>query len=94
VLCLALVHHLSIAANVPLAQVVDWLADLGAVLVIEFADRDDEMVKRLLSRKREDANPDYDTARFEAELARRFEVARREELGTRTLYEARPKPAG
>ena len=91
VLCLALIHHLSIAANVPLAQVVDWLAGLGGTLVVEFAGRDDPMVERLLARKRDDAHPDYETANFERELRRRFEVARRDELGTRTLYEARPR---
>ena len=92
VLCLALVHHLSIAANVPLAEVVDWLASLGAALVVEFAGREDPMVKRLLSRKRDDSHPDYDVARFEAELSSSFEIVRREELATRTLYEARPRP--
>ena len=93
VLCLALVHHLSIAANVPLAEVVDWLASLGATVVVEFADRDDEMVRRLLQRKREDAHPDYRQEVFERELSSRFEVVRREALGSgrRTLYEARPR---
>jgi SAM-dependent methyltransferase len=93
VLCLALIHHLSIAANVPVAEVVDWLASLGGTLVVEFAGREDPMVKRLLSRKRDDAHPDYDTPQFEAELGKRFEITRREELasGTRTLYEARPR---
>ena len=92
VLCLALVHHLSIAANVPLAEVVDWLASLGGVLVVEFADREDPMVKRLLARKRDDAHPDYRREEFERALAERFEVEEREPLGsgTRTLYRARP----
>ena len=92
VLCLALVHHLSIAANVPLAEVVDWLASLGASLVVEFAGRDDPMVQRLLARKRDDAHPDYRTDVFERLLAERFEIVRREELasGHRTLFEARP----
>ena len=66
VLALALVHHLAIGANVPLAGVVDWLADLGAALVIEFPTREDPMVARLLSRKREDAHPDYGLETFEA----------------------------
>ena len=91
VLALALVHHLAIGANVPLAAVVDWLADLGAALVIEFPAREDPMVVRLLSRKREDAHPDYGLENFEALLARRFAVARREQLGSRTLFEARPR---
>ncbi len=93
VLCLALIHHLSIAANVPLAEVVDWLASLGGALVVEFADRGDPMVERLLTRKRDDAHPDYGSEQFERELAERFEIVRREELasGVRTLYEARPR---
>ena len=93
VLCLALLHHLSIGANVPLPQVLDWLASLGGTLVVEFADRDDEMVKRLLSRKREDSHPDYDKELFERELAERFEITRRESLasGLRTIYEAHPR---
>jgi hypothetical protein len=91
VLALALVHHLAIGANVPLAAVVDWLADLGAALVIEFPAREDPMVVRLLSRKREDAHPDYGLENFEALLERRFSVARREQLGSRVLFEARPR---
>ena len=91
VLCLALVHHLSIAANVPVSEVVDWLASLGAVVVVEFARRDDPMVQRLLSRKRDDAHPDYTVETFERLLGERFEIARREVLATRTLYEARPR---
>ena len=93
VLCLALIHHLSIAANVPLAEVVDWLASLGGALVVEFADRGDPMVERLLSRKRDDAHPDYGSEQFERELTERFEIVRREELasGVRTLYQAHPR---
>ena len=93
VLCLALIHHLSIAANVPLAEVVDWLASLGGVLVVEFATREDAMVQRLLSRKKGDAHPDYRPEVFEAALSKRFDIVRREglELGTRTLYEAHPR---
>ncbi len=93
VLCLALVHHLSIGANVPLGEVVDWLAGLGGVLVIEFADRADPMVQRLLARKREEASPDYVLEGFESALAGRFEIERRQSLGSgrRILYQARPR---
>ena len=91
VLALALVHHLAIGANVPLPAVVDWLADLGAALVVEFPTREDPMVARLLSRKREDAHPDYELERFEALLGERFDVTRREPRGSRVLFEARPR---
>ena len=60
--------------------------------MVEFADRDDPMVKRLLVRKREHAHPDYGVEQFERALAERFEIERREALGSglRTLYRARP----
>lgn len=92
VLCLALVHHLSIGRNVPLGEVLDWLAELGAALVIEFPSPEDPMVRRLLRRKRTDAHPDYRVDLFERALGERFEVRRRETLasGTRTLYHAIP----
>jgi len=87
-LALALVHHVSITANVPVAELLDWLRGLGATLVIEFPKREDPMVRRLLSGKREGSNADYELDVFERELASRFEVERREELpsGTRVLY--------
>ena len=92
VLALALVHHVSITANVPLAEFVDWLAGLGATLVIEFPKREDPMVRRLLSGKREGSNADYDLAVFERALGERFTLERREELpsGMRVLYLVRP----
>jgi hypothetical protein len=94
ILCLALVHHLSIAANVPLAEVVVWLADLGAPAVIEFPTREDPMVRRLLAAKREGSHPDYDRERFERLLEERFEVVRHEELGSRTRHMYAVGPRG
>jgi hypothetical protein len=93
VLCLALVHHLAITANVPLREVVDWLAELGAALVIEFPTREDPMVRRLLAGKRDETHADYDLPAFEALLSERFEVDRRLELssGTRVMFGARPR---
>jgi hypothetical protein len=93
VLALALLHHVVITANIPLAEVLDWFASLGSALVVEFVARDDEMSRTLLARKRPDANPDYDEAVFERLLAERFEVARSEQVtATRRLYHALPKP--
>jgi hypothetical protein len=91
VLCLAVVHHVCITGNVPVRELLDWLHSLGAALVIEFPDRDDPMVRRLLSGKREGSNPDYERAAFERALAERFTVDRSEPVSeTRMLYEARP----
>ena len=59
---------------------------------IEFPDRGDPMVQKLLSGKPDDANPDYDKPGFEAALAERFEIVRTEPVSqTRTLYEACPR---
>jgi ribosomal protein L11 methylase PrmA len=93
VLALALVHHLSIAGNVPLRGVVDWLASLGAPMVVEFPTRDDPMVVRLLSAKRDGLHADYERAEFERCLRERFHVSRTEVLGsgTRVLYHAVPR---
>lgn len=90
VLCLALIHHLVIGANLRLTEVLDWLAELGRFLVIEFVAREDPRVQGLL-RHRDDPYEDYDLPVFEAELATRFEVLRRQELpsGRRILYFAR-----
>ena len=92
VLALALVHHVVITGNVPVREFLAWLRSLDAALVIEFPDRDDPMVQRLLSGKVEKANPDYERETFERALGERFEVERTERLGSRTLYEVRPRP--
>ena len=89
-LCLALIHHVVIAGNVPLPEFVGWLAELGCDLVIEFVGKDDPMVRRLLLNKRDDY-ADYDQTVFEACLGRAFAVESRMPLesGTRTLYACR-----
>jgi len=90
ILALALIHHVSITANVPIADFLDWVRELGAAaMVIEFPKREDPMVRRLLSGKREGSNSDYELETFERELGRRFEINRSEELpsGTRVLYQ-------
>ncbi len=91
VLCLALVHHLAITANLPLPAVVDWLRDFGGRVVVEFVHPEDPMAERLLSHKPAGLFPDYRRDAFEALLADRFTVERRAELGTRTLYAAAPR---
>jgi hypothetical protein len=92
-LALALIHHVAISANVPVKEFVDWLASLGAALVIEFPTREDPMVQKLLAPKREGLHPDYELDYFERTLGEAFDVERSERLesGTRVLYHARPK---
>jgi SAM-dependent methyltransferase len=93
VLCLALIHHVVISANIPLDEFVDWLAGLSDQLVIEYVSRSDDKVKTLL-RNKQDKYSDYSRERLEQALSRHFEVARRLSLesGNRFLYWCR-RPA-
>src|SRR3954451_15255432 len=95
ILALALIHHVAISANVPVTEIVGWLASLGSALVIEFPTRDDPMVQKLLAPKREGLHPDYKLEFFERTLNEAFDVQRSERLesGTRVLYFATPKRA-
>lgn len=88
-LCLALVHHLVIGANLPLRELIDWFHGLGSDLVIEFVGRDDPMVQTLL-RHKTDLYTDYDPLLFERWLGEAFTIRQRLSLpnGTRTLYYA------
>ncbi|MDO3704863.1 class I SAM-dependent methyltransferase [Micromonospora sp. C28SCA-DRY-2] len=91
VLALAVVHHLAIGRNVPLPEVVDFLAGLcapGARIVVEFVHPDDPMARRLLANKPDGLFPDYRRDAFERLLGARGRIERRLELpsGTRTLY--------
>jgi hypothetical protein len=92
-LCLALIHHVTITDNVPVADFVAWLAERGGDVIVEFVDRDDAQAASLLARKAPGSNPDYERAHFERCLAERFDVARQTDIppGGRTLYHARPR---
>lgn len=91
-LCLALIHHIVISANIPMREFLDWIAGLGTSLVIEFVTKEDPMVKRLLLNK-DDNYADCEIDYFEKCLSQLFDVARREKLasGTRYLYYARAR---
>ena len=91
ILCLGLIHHLVIAANIPLAEVVDWLASFRAEVILEFPSKTDPMVQALLRNKR-DQYDDYSRESLVAELRRHFDLRLTESLpsGERTLYHAVP----
>ena len=89
-LALAVVHHLAITGNLPVSEIVAWLADLAREAVVEFVDPEDAMAERLLQ-NRPDRFPDYRRDNFERCLGRAFEVLARAEVrgGKRTLYHLR-----
>ncbi|MCP5026221.1 MAG: methyltransferase [Actinomycetia bacterium] len=89
VLALAVLHHLVISANLPLTSVVEWLASIGAPVILEVPHRDDPMVQQLLAAKDRPDSFRYDLTAVEHDLtAVSFTVAHRLELpgATRTLF--------
>lgn len=91
ILCLALVHHLRISANIPMPLFLDWLRATDAEAIVEYVDRDDNMTQRLLQNKQE-SYPDYNRTAFRAQLLARFTIAAEKPLkqGTRILYHLTP----
>jgi len=92
ILCLALIHHIVISANIPVHEFIDWLASFRSDLIIEFITKDDPMAKVLL-RNKDDQYADYELGNFEKVLASRFFIAERDALssGTRFLFHAHPR---
>ena len=72
-MALALIHHLAISHNVPLAQCAEYFSQLGNYLIIEFVPKSDSQVTRLLS-TREDIFPHYTREGFETAFSGYFSV--------------------
>jgi ribosomal protein L11 methylase PrmA len=87
VMALALVHHLAIGNNVPLAGVSSFLARLGKHLIIEWVPKEDPQVQRLLSSRR-DVFADYTEAGLLRAIEADFDVVLREPIpgSTRVLF--------
>ena len=92
VLCLALLHHMRVSANVPVSLFIEWLRSLGATAIVEFVGRDDEMFRKLISAKSEDY-PDYTEENFQREVDKHFTVRDRLELkeGNREMLLLEPR---
>jgi len=86
VLALALVHHLAITNNTPLAMVAAYLRTVCRNLIIEFVPKTDSQVKRLLA-TRKDIFPNYHEKAFEKEFEKYFTIVAKETVGAaRCLY--------
>ncbi|MDO9384803.1 MAG: hypothetical protein Q7T86_18305 [Hyphomicrobiaceae bacterium] len=92
ILALALVHHLAISNNLPLEYIAAHFADLAETLVIEFVEKSDSQVQRLLL-NRKDIFPHYTEAGFEAAFGTRYEIEQKQPIpgAARTLYLMRRK---
>ncbi len=86
-LALAVIHHLAISNNVPLAQLADFFAETGKWLVIEFVPKADSQVQKLLA-SREDIFPAYTREGFESAFCQKFKMHEAVEVreSERVLY--------
>jgi hypothetical protein len=87
VLALALVHHLAISNNLPLAQIAEFLARIADNVIIEFVPKSDSQVQRLLA-TREDIFPTYNRDGFEEAFSKHFVIRSSDEIraSERVLY--------
>lgn len=87
VMALALIHHLAISNNVPLADIARVFAQLSSWLIIEFVPKEDSQVRRLLA-SREDIFPNYTLEGFERAFSDFYTVEQKSRVGDseRTLF--------
>jgi ribosomal protein L11 methylase PrmA len=87
VFSLALIHHLAISNNLPLAKLADFFATIGKYLVLEFVPKGDSQVNILLA-TRKDIFPDYTEDGFEQAFKTRFSIVSKNKVpgSKRTLY--------
>lgn len=87
VMALAFEHHLAIAHNIPLTEVIGWIVGMAPRGVIEFVPKSDPTVRKMLA-LREDIFPDYSEENFAAFLGSIARVERKEKVSAsgRVLY--------
>lgn len=87
IMALALVHHLAIGNNVPLAEVAKYFAALSEWVIVEFVPKSDSQVQRLLA-TRKDIYDQYTSAGFEEAFASYFSTVKSQPISgsERTLY--------
>jgi len=76
-IALAFIHHLAIGRNIPLDKAVGWLVDLAPCGVIEFVQKTDPTVQRMLA-LREDIFEHYTEEAFVAALKPRARIIKAE----------------
>ena len=86
VVCLAFIHHMVIAQNIPFEMVAAALASLAPYLIIEFIAEDDSQVVRLFATR--SANHTYNAMAFEGAFGSYFKVDEKVLIpeSRRTLY--------
>jgi hypothetical protein len=92
ILCLALVHHIVISANIPLGEFITWLRDFDCEVVIESVGLQDDMTQMLL-RNRVNQYAELEDANFERVIGEKFEIVRSQPLkgGVRKIFHLTPR---
>lgn len=74
---LAFEHHLAIAKNIPIQQVVQWLVNIAPHGVIEFVPKSDSTIQKMLA-LREDIFCDYNIETFETHLKKLSKIVQKQ----------------
>lgn len=87
VTALALIHHLAIGKNIPLARIAELLAGMAPNLFVEFVPKTDPQLENMLKRK-SDIFPHYHQEGFEAAFTKFFSIEEKLPVGAsgRVLY--------
>jgi ribosomal protein L11 methylase PrmA len=80
-IALAFEHHLAIGRNIPLDQLVGWLTSLAPRGVVEFVEKHDPTIQRMLA-LREDIFHGYSRDAFASLLAQRARIIRQETISS------------
>ncbi len=92
IMALALIHHLAIGNNLPFRMIAGYLAECCHTLIIEFIEKEDSQVVRMLVH-RQDVFQGYNRASFEEEFGNFFEISETTAIqeSQRVLYLMRSK---
>lgn len=74
---LAFEHHLAIAKNIPLPQIIQWLVSIAPQGIIEFVPKSDSTIQRMLA-LREDIFYEYTLERFQSHLNALANIVKRQ----------------
>lgn len=88
IIALAFEHHLAIAKNIPLNDVINWLVSLAPTGLIEFVPKEDDTIKKMLEFKG-DIFPEYTEKNFEKYLLKNSKIISKSKVSIsgRTIYE-------
>jgi ribosomal protein L11 methylase PrmA len=88
IIALAFEHHLAIAKNISLNDVISWLVSLAPTGLIEFVPKEDETIKKMLEFKG-DIFPEYTEENFEKYLLKNSKIISKNKVSIsgRTIYE-------